>query len=92
MKLEVWDSPNSAGIVTDAVRCCKLAMNHGIGGQIDGPSSYLMKSPHNQVPDDQARVATEAFIEQHSRTREAAARAREAREQAVEDSPSSVTS
>ena len=50
MKLEVWDSPNSAGIVIDAVRCCKLALNHGIGGQLDGPSSYLMKSPHNQRP------------------------------------------
>jgi myo-inositol-1-phosphate synthase len=62
MKLEVWDSPNSAGIVTDAVRCCKLALNHGLGGQIDGPSSYLMKSPHNQRPDDEAREATEKFI------------------------------
>jgi myo-inositol-1-phosphate synthase len=62
LKLEVWDSPNSAGIVTDAVRCCKLALNHGIGGQIDGPSSYLMKSPHNQRPDDEAREATEKFI------------------------------
>ncbi len=62
MKLEVWDSPNSAGIVIDAVRCCKLALNHGIGGQLDGPSSYLMKSPHNQRPDDQAREATEKFI------------------------------
>ena len=56
LKLEVWDSPNSAGIVIDAVRCCKLALNHGIGGQLDGPSSYLMKSPHNQRPDDQARA------------------------------------
>jgi myo-inositol-1-phosphate synthase len=62
MKLEVWDSPNSAGIVIDAVRCCKLALNHGVGGQLDGPSSYLMKSPHNQRPDDQARAATEKFI------------------------------
>ncbi len=62
MKLEVWDSPNSAGIVIDAVRCCKLALNHGLGGQLDGPSSYLMKSPHNQRPDDQAREATEKFI------------------------------
>ncbi len=62
MKLEVWDSPNSAGIVTDAVRCCKLALNHGVGGQIDGPSSYLMKSPHNQRPDDEAREETEKFI------------------------------
>ena len=62
LKLEVWDSPNSAGIVIDAVRCCKLALNHGIGGQIDGPSSYLMKSPHTQRPDDQARAETEKFI------------------------------
>ncbi len=69
MKLEVWDSPNSAGIVIDAVRCCKLALNHGIGGQIDGPSSYLMKSPQNQRPDDEARDATERFIERHHRDR-----------------------
>src|SRR5438445_6828922 len=62
LKLEVWDSPNSAGIVIDAVRCCKLALNHGVGGQLDGPSSYLMKSPHDQRPDDQARAATEKFI------------------------------
>jgi len=66
MKLEVWDSPNSAGIVTDAVRCCKLALNHGLGGQIDGPSSYLMKSPQNQRPDDQARLETEKFIAKYS--------------------------
>jgi myo-inositol-1-phosphate synthase len=66
MKLEVWDSPNSAGIVIDAVRCCKLALNHGVGGQLDGPSSYLMKSPHNQRPDDQARRDTEAFIAQYA--------------------------
>jgi len=62
LKLEVWDSPNSAGIVIDAVRCCKLALNHGVAGQLDGPSSYLMKSPHSQRPDDQARRDTEAFI------------------------------
>ncbi len=66
LKLEVWDSPNSAGIVIDAVRCCKLALNHGIGGQLDGPSSYLMKSPHNQRPDEQARADTEKFIAAHS--------------------------
>jgi myo-inositol-1-phosphate synthase len=66
LKLEVWDSPNSAGIVIDAVRCCKLALNHGLGGQIDGPSSYLMKSPHNQRPDDQARQATEDFIARYA--------------------------
>jgi myo-inositol-1-phosphate synthase len=66
LKLEVWDSPNSAGIVIDAVRCCKLALNHGLGGQLDGPSSYLMKSPHNQRPDDLARADTEKFIAAYS--------------------------
>ncbi|HEU4657012.1 MAG TPA: inositol-3-phosphate synthase [Capillimicrobium sp.] len=63
MKLEVWDSPNSAGIVIDAVRFCKLALNHGLSGQLDGPSSYLMKSPMNQRPDDDARKMSEEFIE-----------------------------
>ena len=67
LKLEVWDSPNSAGIVTDAVRLCKLALNHGVGGQIDGPSSYLMKSPMHQRPDDEARQMTEAFIAEHAK-------------------------
>ena len=62
MKLEVWDSPNSAGIVIDAVRLCKLALNNGISGQLDGPSSYLMKSPKNQRPDDDARHDTDTFI------------------------------
>ena len=66
MKLEVWDSPNSAGIVTDAVRCCKLALNHGVGGPLEGPSAYLMKSPPNQVPDGEAMDMTEAFIAEHS--------------------------
>jgi myo-inositol-1-phosphate synthase len=67
LKLEVWDSPNSAGIVIDAVRIIKLALNHGIAGQLDGPSSYLMKSPHDQRPDDEARELTEAFIAEHAR-------------------------
>jgi myo-inositol-1-phosphate synthase len=66
LKLEVWDSPNSAGIVIDAVRCCKLALNHGLSGQLDGPSSYLMKSPHNQRPDYIARADTEKFIARYS--------------------------
>ena len=66
MKLEVWDSPNSAGIVIDAVRLCKLGLNHGIGGQLDGPSSYLMKSPKNQRPDDDARKDTETFIAKYA--------------------------
>jgi myo-inositol-1-phosphate synthase len=67
LKLEVWDSPNSAGIVIDAVRIAKLALNDGIAGQLDGPSSYLMKSPHTQRPDDEARELTEAFISEHAR-------------------------
>jgi myo-inositol-1-phosphate synthase len=67
LKLEVWDSPNSAGIVIDAVRCCKLALNNGVVGQLDGPSSYLMKSPMNQRPDSLARDATEEFIAKHAR-------------------------
>ena len=66
MKLEVWDSPNSAGIVIDATRIVKLALNDGIGGQLDGPSSYLMKSPHTQRPDDEARELTEEFIREHA--------------------------
>jgi myo-inositol-1-phosphate synthase len=85
LKLEVWDSPNSAGIVIDAVRCCKLALNHGIGGQLDGPSSYLMKSPYTQRPDDLAREATEEFISRHARTRKAAEAARAAADKAADE-------
>jgi myo-inositol-1-phosphate synthase len=65
-KLEVWDSPNSAGIVIDAVRCCKLALVHGVGGPLVGPSSYLMKSPPEQYPDSVARELTEQFIREHA--------------------------
>jgi myo-inositol-1-phosphate synthase len=79
LKLEVWDSPNSAGIVIDAVRCCKLALNHGVGGQLDGPSSYLMKSPHNQRPDNLAREATEKFIAKYARPAGRAAAAKGAK-------------
>jgi myo-inositol-1-phosphate synthase len=78
LKLEVWDSPNSAGIVIDAVRCCKLALNNGLGGQLDGPSSYLMKSPHSQRPDHLAREATEEFIAKYARSAKAAKAARKA--------------
>ncbi len=67
LKLEVWDSPNSAGIVIDAVRLIKLALNNGVGGQLDGPSSYLMKSPHSQRPDGEAHELTEDFIAKHAR-------------------------
>jgi myo-inositol-1-phosphate synthase len=85
LKLEVWDSPNSAGIVIDAVRCCKLGLNHGLGGQLDGPSSYLMKSPYSQRTDHLAREATEEFISVHSRTRAAAEAARAAADKAAEE-------
>jgi myo-inositol-1-phosphate synthase len=66
LKLEVWDSPNSAGIVIDAVRMAKLALNNGIGGALEGPSSYLMKSPPVQIVDDEAYEATEKFIAQNA--------------------------
>jgi myo-inositol-1-phosphate synthase len=69
LKLEVWDSPNSAGIVIDAVRLAKLALNSGISGALEGPSAYLMKSPPKQIPDDEARELVERFIKQHRRTK-----------------------
>jgi myo-inositol-1-phosphate synthase len=62
LKLEVWDSPNSAGIVIDAVRCARLAMDRGVGGPIIGPSAYFMKSPPVQFSDDAAREMVEEFI------------------------------
>ncbi|MCL5996803.1 MAG: inositol-3-phosphate synthase [Chloroflexi bacterium] len=62
LKLEVWDSPNSAGVVIDAVRCAKLALERGISGSLTAPSSYFMKSPPEQYPDDEARTKVEAFI------------------------------
>jgi len=62
LKLEVWDSPNSAGVVIDAVRCAKLALDRGIGGPLEGPSSYFMKSPPVQFTDNEAHLRTERFI------------------------------
>jgi myo-inositol-1-phosphate synthase len=67
LKLEVWDSPNSAGVVVDAVRCCKLAIDRGVGGALVGPSAYFMKSPPVQYPDDVARGMTDDFIATESR-------------------------
>jgi myo-inositol-1-phosphate synthase len=69
LKLEVWDSPNSAGIVIDAVRLAKLALNNGISGALESPSAYLMKSPPKQIPDAEARDAVERFIAQNARTK-----------------------
>ncbi len=63
LKLEVWDSPNSAGVVIDAVRCIKLALDRGIGGALIGPSSYQMKTPPQQFSDDEAQQRTERFID-----------------------------
>ena len=62
LKLEVWDSPNSAGVVVDAVRCVKIGLDRGESGQLEGPSSYFMKSPAHQHPDDDARDMVESFI------------------------------
>lgn len=62
LKLEVWDSPNSAGVVMDAVRCAKLALDRGLAGALEGPSAYFMKSPPKQYSDDVARNMVEAFI------------------------------
>src|SRR4051812_10714559 len=62
VKLEVWDSPNSAGVVIDAVRCIKLALDRGVGGALLGPASYFMKSPPMQFSDDEAHARTESFI------------------------------
>lgn len=62
VKLEVWDSPNSAGVVIDAIRCAKLALDRGLAGPLIGPSAYFMKTPPKQFRDDVARAMTEAFI------------------------------
>src|SRR5438552_18608434 len=62
LKLEVWDSPNSAGVVIDAIRCCKLGLDRKLGGALEGPSSYFMKSPPAQYTDGVAHQLTEAFI------------------------------
>jgi myo-inositol-1-phosphate synthase len=62
LKMEVWDSPNSAGVVIDALRCCKLALDRGLKGELVGPASYFMKSPPIQFTDDEARRKVEEFI------------------------------
>jgi myo-inositol-1-phosphate synthase len=62
LKLEVWDSPNSAGVVIDAVRCAKIALDRGLAGPLTAPSSYFMKTPPVQYTDDIARQLTEDFI------------------------------
>ena len=66
LKLEVVDSPNSAGIVIDAVRCAKLALDNGLGGALEWPSAYFMKSPPVQHPDDECHTQVETFIEKYT--------------------------
>jgi myo-inositol-1-phosphate synthase len=73
LKLEVVDSPNSAGIVIDAVRCAKLASDHGLSGALEWPSAYFMKSPPVQHPDDRCRDEVEAYIAEHAKASAAAA-------------------
>ena len=65
LKLEVWDSPNSAGVVIAAIRCCKIAKDRGLAGQVLGPSAYFMKSSPDQFSDDQAHEMVEDFIKQY---------------------------
>jgi len=62
LKMEVWDSPNSAGVVIDAVRCCKLALDRGLNGELAAPSAYFMKSPPIQYTDDEAHRMVGEFI------------------------------
>ncbi|MDE3231580.1 MAG: inositol-3-phosphate synthase, partial [Chloroflexota bacterium] len=76
LKLEVWDSPNSAGVVIDALRCAKLAKNNGISGELLGPSAYFMKSPAIQYTDEQARLMVEEFIRENALGAKPAAPAR----------------
>ena len=79
LKLEVWDSPNSAGVVIDALRCAKLAKDAGLGGALLGPSAYFMKSPAIQYTDEQARLMVEEFITEYGQgSREAVAEAEQA--------------
>jgi myo-inositol-1-phosphate synthase len=73
LKLEVWDSPNSAGIVIDAVRLAKLALNNGIAGALEAPSAYLMKSPPKQIRDDEAHEQSERFIVRNALAKKKAA-------------------
>jgi myo-inositol-1-phosphate synthase len=67
LKLEVWDSPNSAGVMIDAIRCMKLALDSGLSGAVEAPSSYFFKSPPVQHTDDEARRATEEYIARHAK-------------------------
>ena len=71
LKLEVWDSPNSAGVVIDAIRCCKLGLDRGLKGTLVAPSSYFMKSPPVQYSDDEAHRKVEEFIAESKLSKQA---------------------
>ena len=66
-RLSVEDSPNSAGVVIDAIRCCKLALDNGLSGALNAPSSYFMKTPPEQYTDSEARGLTEKFIKKYGK-------------------------
>ncbi len=100
MKLEVWDSPNSAGVVIDALRCCKLALDNGLSGALIAPSSYFKKSPPVQYPDDVAHQMVEEFITQYGwkqtgikarKTTRAAAKSRKTAKPAVKKTAAKKT-
>ncbi len=90
MKLEVWDSPNSAGVVIDAIRCCKLALDNKLAGPLLGPSSYFKKSPPVQYTDDEARRLTEEFITQYGWTKETARKPKSAAKMPQRTAPVAV--
>jgi myo-inositol-1-phosphate synthase len=79
VKMEVWDSPNSAGVVIDAIRCCKLALDKGLKGALTAPSSYFMKSPPVQYTDDEAHRLTEEFIKANAQSPQAGKASRKKR-------------
>jgi myo-inositol-1-phosphate synthase len=91
LKLEVWDSPNSAGVVIDAVRCIKIALNRGASGALNGPSSYFMKSPPQQYTDYKARELVAEFIQDqsihHDRSNQAVERAKQSVALGFSDGP-----
>jgi myo-inositol-1-phosphate synthase len=87
MKLEVWDSPNSAGVVIDAIRCARLAMDRGISGALTGPSSYFMKTPPQQFTDYAARQKVEEFIAQAAAPEESLLQPNDAAAEPVDGHP-----
>ncbi len=87
LKMEVYDKPNSAGVVIDAVRCCKLALDYGLKGSLDGPSAYFMKSPPIQPSDDEARRMVEDFIAKYPRPPEDNGAKKSAKEEIAKTKP-----